>query len=583
MNRRIRIFVFTTVFLGILFVQLVQVSLASPTVLSDGDGGTVTRAERYLKVNRYGLVYVNDTLDLLNNGTSEMEYLSYYLPRSYESYLKHISAYSVNETEEVELEIEKSYYGEQIEFKIMFLTPLGVNETSKVKVISAFSDILSSKISGTSQEFNLTFSELPLVNLGLERAKVTIETPDESDIVSSSIPDYVLQADNFAWREFENVPSMSYQNLSLVYYYSGSPILEESELYREVYPVPEAGYIRVVERHEILNKGPFSFTSVYLLYPKDAKIVSVSDELGSLSYDTKYYNSLYRLMRVFCRIEVADEDSYRIFLTYDIPIDEYYEGGLLDNSLSIEFPPSFMIVRRGVIEVKLPPESSISEYNSNSKFQVRVLDLTDYMILEASSSNVTYYDSQYISLSYTPNFVYSVWRPLLYSILIASLCVIYVVSKGIRKEIMEVKVVEVAPKEKISKFCDLYENKVSIIMELEKLDDMLRRRKIKKREYNAKVSLYNEKLRNINKSIKSMREELLKEYPRIEDMIKNIELYEEQWESARTSLKLLERRYYSKKISKEIYEKLKDEQEKKLRESIENIDRTIFDLREFTK
>ncbi|MHA1627212.1 MAG: hypothetical protein ACTSYT_04965 [Candidatus Asgardarchaeia archaeon] len=580
MNRRFRIFVFVIVLLGVMSLQL---SLASPTVLSDGDLGTVTKADRYMKLNMYGLVYVNDTFNLLNNGTSEMGYLSYYLPKGYERFLKHISAYSLNETGEVELEIEKVYHEDNVEFKIILTTPLGINDTLEVKVLSVFSDILSSKVSGTSQEFNLTFPELPLLSMGFERAKVTIETPDESDIVSSSILDYVIQTDNLAWREFENVPPMSYQNLSLVYHYSGSPILEESDLHREVYPVPEAGYVKVSERHEIMNRGPFSLTTVYLLYPKDAKVVSVSDEMGSLSYDTKYYNSLYGLIRVNCRIEVSNGSSYRIFLTYDIPIDEYYEGGLLENSISIRLPPSFMIVRSESIEVKLPPGSPVSRYGSNSKFQVNVFYSKDHTVVIASGSNVTYYDSQYVSISYTPNFIYYLWRPLLYSSLIASLCAVYVISKGIRRGVREAEVVEVIPKEKISKFCDLYENKVSVIMELEKLDDMLRRRKIKKREYNAKVSLYNEKLKGIDKSIKSMREELLKEYPRIGEMIKNIELYEEQWESARTSLKLLERRYYTKKISKDIYERLKDEQEKKLRESIENIDRIIFDLREFTK
>ena len=175
-------------------------------------------------------------------------------------------------------------------------------------------------------------------------------------------------------------------------------------------------------------------------------------------------------------------------------------------------------------------------------------------------------------------------RIFFFSVIIGFIAFIYVASRKFLPRYIVTKgaylVEETIPVDLIREFTDLYDEKIGIILELEKLESDLAAGKVKKREYLSKKATLENELRNAIRKLEPVKEELRKVGRRYNEAVKKLEILEEERESAKASLDFLKRRYRLRKIRKSVYEKLSEEQMKKLRKATEEMDRIIFNLRQ---
>jgi hypothetical protein len=132
----------------------------------------------------------------------------------------------------------------------------------------------------------------------------------------------------------------------------------------------------------------------------------------------------------------------------------------------------------------------------------------------------------------------------------------------------------------VKSFCSLYDEKTALQLEIRKLAQDLKRKKIKKFDYAKRKKLYEDKLKEITQKLLNSKREMINLGGRHAEAINRIEVKETEIDSIRENTKRLIERYRSKKITRTTYERLRKDYAKDLQKSMREIDRIILELRE---
>jgi chromosome segregation ATPase len=139
---------------------------------------------------------------------------------------------------------------------------------------------------------------------------------------------------------------------------------------------------------------------------------------------------------------------------------------------------------------------------------------------------------------------------------------------------------ETAPIELISKFVELYDEKMFHEKELSEFEESKLKKALPKKEYKHRVKTAEERLIEINKALTELKNELKKAGSRYEELIKKIEKAEAEIEAAKASEAQINLQYRSGKISKEAYEAVINDVKKRIDKAKSIIESTLITLRE---
>ncbi|MEM2145869.1 MAG: hypothetical protein QW279_10940, partial [Candidatus Jordarchaeaceae archaeon] len=195
-------------------------------------------------------------------------------------------------------------------------------------------------------------------------------------------------------------------------------------------------------------------------------------------------------------------------------------------------------------------------------------------------NNVLPTDYAFYYVAYRLGFPTTYIRPFLFMFIIGSIATAYVTMRSRRKEVVP----EIVAPAKIiapilAEFCELYDQKNSLILEMDSLREDVLRGKIKKVEYAQRVKSAEKELAMLNKQIEQKKTEILKLNKKFESDFRDLEINEADREQAKMAIQHLRRRYLMKRLTKETYLELTEAQEKKLKKAESNIDKKIQDLR----
>jgi hypothetical protein len=129
-------------------------------------------------------------------------------------------------------------------------------------------------------------------------------------------------------------------------------------------------------------------------------------------------------------------------------------------------------------------------------------------------------------------------------------------------------------------FCNLFEQKLSLIMELNELNEDPERWKIKKRTYRNRYKVLNKKLLEISRNIGDLKMTLRESGDMFSKVVDQLEISEAKYISAGDDLYSLRQRYSWKEISHIAYQKLLGKFNKRHKKAITRIARRLMKLRE---
>jgi len=137
-----------------------------------------------------------------------------------------------------------------------------------------------------------------------------------------------------------------------------------------------------------------------------------------------------------------------------------------------------------------------------------------------------------------------------------------------------------APSQLITKFVELYDEKSSMRLESDKMEDDLARGALNRYDYKQRRRMLDRRMTEIDRALAPVEDQLAAAQGRYSDMIKRIERAEVELNVIKTTANDLRNQYRSGKISRDLYESLNADLVRRKQRAEQTIDTVIINLRE---
>jgi hypothetical protein len=348
------------------------------------------------------------------------------------------------------------------------------------------------------------------------------------------------------------------------------------------------GIIKNSEEVIIENVGIVRVPFFSMNIPKDAKNVRIYDDLGELfgeivNSDTDSSKKVLTIQLYQNRVYLTPESKFKFFLEYNLPHEQYISYNWLQQSISInllttnfdflihEQTSNIVIEGCGTIDyTSSPPEA--------------ILKTVGTRVLVYSSENTSPFEKRPILFTYTVDIFDIILRPIIFIMIIAFLSSIFVLIIKTRKREEDVSIFkkEFIPTSEIREFCSLYEEKNALILEIRKVENETKRKKVAKKTYKNLLTKNTTKIDQINEEIIPFQKLLMETSDTYKNIIKKLDILDAERISVNDSLNLLESRYKRGKLpSKAAYQKLSDDFFNRRKKIDRTIDKYIQQLRSY--
>jgi len=139
------------------------------------------------------------------------------------------------------------------------------------------------------------------------------------------------------------------------------------------------------------------------------------------------------------------------------------------------------------------------------------------------------------------------------------------------------------PTQLIGRFVELYDEKSSLRLEEDKLEEDVGRGAVAKYDYKRRRRVMDQRLVEIDKTLNPLKEELSRSQSRYAEMIKRMARAEAELQQVKTSLADLKNQNRAGRISRELYDQLSNDLFKRRSRAQQTIDNIVIGLREETR
>lgn len=523
---------------------------------------------RTVQINGYGLITVNDTFVVNNTGLSSTDFVIATLRSNLTDYLYYISAYNENGGT---LPISTSYSLDENNtgWTITLSDSIDPGENYTYNLILVFGEMVFPRWEG---RYYTDLYAYPTTPYNTTFCNVSIRGPGGGSIVEPTP------------REFNgtDILPLNFTSLYIEWTYTENHLIKYLLAQREV-NVGAWGLVNVKETYELfvknLRMSANAISTHEVPVSKEAEGITVSDDLGSLAMNVTELNDTdIDILEVTFRYVLWPNQTYKFYVNYRMPIDAIQSVDSGTPTLTITPNAINWTIQYQEIVVILPPGGSSTSITPPANVSSGTQEIITY-----GSYNVTSFHEISLEISYNPSLLATLTRPLLFTLIVGIIAAAYVTTKRLRPEAKPLVVVERPVTHPILRqFCSLYEEKIALLLDMERLDEKFQRRKIKKREYQKQTVSFKKNIGSIEREIAQLRPKLRKAGGRYAETVKQLEIGEAERVSAKTSLAHLESRYRKHRISVAAYQKLRRDLENKIKKTSSRIDSLLIRLKEET-
>jgi len=545
---------------------------------------------RTVKVHDYGSVSINDTLKLSpkNASTVSLQNFSIGFPFKYGANLDYCFAYNAsNPDERFEVELDVGLGG-RIGFygvNVVFPEP-GVNISSgglyNFTMIFVFSNLVYAE---NETLFNLDFPMYPSLAQEASLCNVTVILPRNANC-TGSIFDFnittlgdrqVLKHTTFNLTSFQNEPALL--NFTTTAY--TFPLINVNEIKREI-KLDQWGGIHLSDSYRIVNKG-FDITSITISLPLGASFnpeTGARDEFGGFPQNPTVQEGNMTAptnVTVQFREALMKDIEIKFTVTYSLPWKEYVnQHNWRDYNLGFTFEKFDWTIRKLTVAITLPEGA---EFQSSKPLDPCSIEKSVFQetITYVFSNITSFYDLDfdvtYRYLVFWASFYPTLWM----GVLVIVACAIVLLWRAPRPP--PIPIVPVPP-EDLRSFVEAYEGKTKIFLELESMEEQLRKGRIPRRRYKVRKKMLEGRLSTLSRDLTDLREKIRAAGGRYANIMRQIEVAETMLEGVETDIRRVEARYRRGEISKGAYGKLLQEYHRSRERANTTIDEVLLRLRE---
>lgn len=556
----------------------------APAGINDLASVSILSISREAQINVYGLITIEDEYEVRNDGGAPVN--SFII-------LEHEQLFPKTTYREVTLGT-----GENAAFRVLdtlvdvhyqvlvtLPRPVLPGESCSLEYLHTVAHLMTVVRDGDSQEFTLPVPIYPAAINDVTAATTDFTFPAGTVFMEESIAPTNEDGATLTYSQ-DNVDAFSTEFTTIVYVYHTPTLLQLDTLTRRIF-VDTWGHLKVEERHELQSMGPVSVTTFQFQIPKDATGFEVSDALGGIgghavseaNADGKTKNVTMNLQ--INRAAIGGYTKFVYDIEYNVPLDPNLRSSWFTHEFEVDvymsrfqysvFNDTTRVILLGGQEVSRVHPQPDSIENSN-----------EGMVLVFNTPAVSPYHAKTLEVTFRVNPFQVTARLLVFILLLASISTVYVVlRRGIsRREKPEMAEEEAIPKRDLRQFIQLFEERNALKLELSKAVENLRRKRMRKKEYNRFLKESNSKIKDIDYEIQPYKDILLDSDKRLVKVVDNLEYLETERSSIRSSIRLLEQRYRRGKLqSRASFERLRDDLQKRIEKINKNIDRAISELK----
>ncbi len=546
----------------------------SPSVDAE-KGSTKPHVElsRLIEVRDWGLVVMNDTVSIINNGSEPILFFQVGLPSNFSQSLKYVCASTehgerLSTTRGVDMDLAG------IEgIKIALLKAIDVGEKFNFTITYVFSDMVTPSTRG----YNVTFPEYPVLAFDAVSCNITVVLPSDSSLLDSS------------WEE-GGVPTLShaeqplpaYSNETGFVYFSGSMKVLECEYAKREVVFDPSGQIFFYDSLRLHNLGMNTISTMSFTLPRGAHDIVAYDYFGELettsseSEDTGVPEVTVKLRHPALRGRPYF-DACSFTLKYVVPAKNCVkQTGLWDYVFETERFSSFdWIIRELTFKIALPEGGEFSDLYGA---QGNVTREGYRSVLTLRMEDVIPFRDLGVKVAYRYIIFWSAFRPTIWiGILISILCAITAFhrARGISIEPIPPKTLGL-----MRDLIDVCDERVALRSELEALEDAYHRGRIRKKDYKRRTKIIERQRFLLDRQFVELRRELRRAEPRFVDALRRMEVAETEIETAKAGIRELKARYRRGEISREAFERLMEDYEKRIDKAKTTIDDVIMEFKE---
>jgi len=535
----------------------------------------VNQVNHSIQIQDGGLVIINDTLELAGENGVLLQNFSLGFPFEYGFNLDYCFAYNASDPNallKVELDVglggRIGFYGVNVIFPDSGVN-IGNGGSYNLTVVFVFSNLVSPE---TETSFNVTFPLYPSLTQNASLCSVTVLLPrdatyEDSSFYEKGLDFNITMLDSFqyepAWLTF-SMPANTF------------PLINVNEIEREI-KLDQWGGIHLSDSYHITNKG-YDIGSIRVILPKGASDVSARDEVGPISVILQKGNAAATNATITFRAALEKDEAGKLTVTYSLPWKKYVnQYNWCDYNLTFTFFEQFnWTIRKLTVSITLPEGA---EFQSSKSVDPQSIEKSVFQeTLAFAFFNVTPFHDLNFNLAYGYLVFWASFRPTLWmGVLVIVVCAIALLWRVPKPP--SVPIVPVPP-EDLRSFVEAYEGKTGILLELESMEQQLRKGRIPRRRYKVRKKMLEGRLSTLSRDLTNLREKIRTAGPRYADIMRQIEMAETMLEGVETDIRRVEARYRRGEISKGAYSKLLEDYYRRRGRAKTTIDGVLLRLRE---
>jgi len=525
--------------------------------------------ERIVQTNDWGTTFVNDTVRMSTTGPAT--YLDLGVPSTV---AKKMGSLTVIDSQGMGLraiplaeDTIRGYLPIRVEL------PGRIGNYSIV-LKSAFSGLLS--FNGTTSRYTLTYSPFAVVdgNFTVTSASLNVKTGDWTSIVPSGI-NGTSSPGTFQ----TSTSTLSNYNTTLgkLSFASGTQSNLDVTASR-VIMISQSANAHVTDAYNVTNMGR-DIPSLSFLLPKGIAATSGSDIIGRLD-ETKL------------RITAQDNGTQ---VTFTPRFGTIRAGGGANLKLDYDLQRGVHITTSSLGEYSLTFRMLDSVKFVQPNLQTRILFPAGFKAESLTGPPATFSSNQIVleaadvsplsdlsfSLSYRLDPFWASLSPLVWLGLVEGALAASVLVLGVSS--VKAETGGTAPSGLLGRLVDRFDEKASLRMELEKLEEDMSRGALARHDFKKRRRIIEIRISEIDRQISPLKQELTASSQRYADLVRRIELADAELQAVRSSMSDLRNQYRSGRISKESYESLNSDLIRRKEKAQQSSDSIVIGLREETR
>ena len=531
---------------------------------------------RLIEVRDWGLVVINDTISIVNNGSAPISNFQVGFPSNFSQHLDYVFARTeLGEALEIARSVDMGQTGiEGVE--VTLLRAIDIDEERNFTVTYVF-DLVRLTIEADNQVYYAAvFPKYPAIVFDAVSCNVTVILPEETLLYRSS------------WGE-EGAPILSHVEEPLPAYsnetgfisFSGQMNLLECEFAKREVTFDSSGQIYFYDSFRLRNRGIDAISTMSFTLPKGAYDVVAYDYFGELATTLRegeeagIPEATVRLRHPSLRGSPFF-DACLFTLKYVVPTKQYvnhtdFWGYMFETKYFSNF---YWTIRELTFEIALPEGGEFVDLYDT---QGNITKNGYQSVLTFRMSDVTPFHGLGVKVAYKYIIFWSAFRPTIWiGLAISFLCAIIAFRRirGVPTPPMPPETLEL-----LRDFTDVCDERVALRSELESLEDDYHRGRVRKKDYKRRVKAIERQRFSPDKEFVELKKKLRRVQPRFADAMSKMEVAETEIETAKASIRRLESRYRREEISRDVFEKLVDDYEKRIDRAKTTIDDVVMELK----